>query len=233
MYEAHELAWYPGHAITPFVHMEKELFERLDQLIVTTEAMQDILMHPPYSLSIPIHVLPLAVDGKPLPTPPIEGPISLLYVGQLYPEQGVGDVISLMAEFPALHLHILGGSTKEIEDLNPHAKNVHFHGWVSPAQLHEVAQRCHACIAPFHLTGRMPYVAHTKLYLYRSWGRPILAPFHPIVQEHMPSIHSYQTQDELRVLLAQVGTLPQPTPIPSSWVERVEKLSSFIQAGRA
>ncbi len=230
LYEAHELAWYPGMDRTQEWVLEKALFESLDGLTVTTEAMRHILLEPPYSLSIPIAVIPLAVDGAPLPPPPEDSPLSLLYVGQLYPEQGICDLIPIMKEFPNLHLHILGGSTQEIQQLNPHTHNVHFHGWKPPGELRSLAYQCHACIAPFRLVGRMPYVAHTKLYLYRAWGRPILAPFHPIVQEHTPEAHLYHHQDELRSLLQQVGSLPQPTPCPSSWEQRIYQLSSTILA---
>ena len=78
----------------------------------------------------------------------------------------------------------MGGTPEEIErfkPLNPRAK---FYGYCAPSQIEEIVRDSHAFVAPFELTGRMPFVAHTKLHEYSAWGRPFIAPDAPIVREH-------------------------------------------------
>src|SRR5262249_12728130 len=64
------------------------------------------------------------------------------------------------------------------------AGSVEFLGYVPPSQIPTIVKGAHAFVAPFENGGRMPYVAHTKLLEYTEWGRPIIAPLLPIVQEH-------------------------------------------------
>lgn len=47
-------------------------------------------------------------------------------------------------------------------------------------------KEAHAFVAPFESGGKMPFVAHTKLFEYASWGRPFIAPNLSIVKEHFP-----------------------------------------------
>jgi glycosyltransferase involved in cell wall biosynthesis len=61
---------------------------------------------------------------------------------------------------------------------------VQFLGFTPPHKIPQIAATAHAFVAPFENTGRMPYVAHTKLCEYATWGRPIIAPNLPIVTEH-------------------------------------------------
>jgi glycosyltransferase involved in cell wall biosynthesis len=64
------------------------------------------------------------------------------------------------------------------------ARSVEFLGFIPPYQIPALIKEAHAFVAPFENSGRMPYVAHTKLFEYAEWGRPIIAPNLPIVQEH-------------------------------------------------
>lgn len=193
LYEVHELAYYPymGKNSSQACALERQMLAQADCITVTTEALKHILLAPPYSLTVPIEVVPLAVKQEPLPPPPEQAaPLTLMYVGQLYAGQGLPTLISALALVEGIHLKILGGKEKEIRDLKQLAADLHvshaveFLGFISPSSLPEAVQTAHAFVAPFDQSGRMPYVAHTKLFEYAQWGRPIIAPDLPTVREH-------------------------------------------------
>lgn len=190
LYEVHELSYYPNTKPTPQCHREKEMLSRADLITVTTNALKEILENPPYSLKVPIHTVPLAVSHVPLPPPSTTHPFTLMYVGQLYEGQGVPLLLSALKHIENITLKIVGGTQQEIARLTQIAKNlriqnkVKFLGFIPPAKLPSIVKEAHAFVSPFENRGRMPYVAHTKLFEYATWGRPIIAPALPIVQEH-------------------------------------------------
>ncbi|MCC5832893.1 MAG: glycosyltransferase [Chlamydiales bacterium] len=192
LYEVHELAYYPHMKRRPKAFsMERDMLARADLITVTTDSLKKILLQPPYSLTNPIEVLPLAAKKASLPPPPAKSdPLILMFIGQLYAGQGVEKLISALALVEGVHLKILGGRGEEILRIKGVAaalgiaQRVDLLGFVPPAKLSEIAKEAHAFIAPFECVGRMPYVAHTKLYEYAQWGRPIVAPDLPSVREH-------------------------------------------------
>jgi len=192
VYEVHELCCYPTQPASANyeLRLEKVMLSRMDLIIVTTHALKDVLLQPPYSLKVPIEVIPLAVQTQPLPPPPPADPLVLMYVGQLYSGQGLPSLLSALSGIQNIHLKILGGTPEEIFHLSKLAKelaisdSVEFLGFIPPNQLSAIVKEAHAFIAPFENIGRMPYVAHTKLFEYAEWGRPIIAPRLPIVEEH-------------------------------------------------
>lgn len=175
IYEVHQLTAYDGN-LSP---LEKFVFENVDHIVVTTEQLKHCI-----PTKTPISVIPLAVNRTPLP--PIEkgSPFVLTYVGQLYKGQGVEQLLQAAKD---IELRIVGGTPSEIEKLKPLNPKAKFYGFCSPSQIEEIVRDSHAFVAPFELTGRMPYVAHTKLYEYANWKRPFIAPDAPIVHEHLPS----------------------------------------------
>lgn len=191
LYEVHELARYPNHKRfndKDFLE-EKFLFSKADLLTTTTHILKEILVSPPYSIKTPIEVIPLAVGAKKLPPPSLSSPITLVYAGQLYKGQGIETLLAAFSKINGICLKIVGGKPEEIRYFSSLAKQlklekVEFTGFVPPSQLKTCVEQAHAFVAPFDETGRMPYVAHTKLFEYAEWGRPILAPDLPIVREH-------------------------------------------------
>lgn len=182
VYEVHELLHYPSAPAA--CSEEREMLQRADLIITTTEALQEILQNPPYSLQVPIVTVPLAVRTTPLP-PPTLGPLTIAYVGQLYKGQGLPLLIEALPT--NCKLKIIGGKPEEIAALKKSAPpSVTFCGFHPPSELPALLSDVHAFVAPFEATGRMPYVAHTKLLEYAAWGRPIIAPDLPVVCEHFP-----------------------------------------------
>lgn len=190
IYEVHQLGYYPQ--ITSNVkelELEKKIFHQADLLVTTTASLKKILENPPYSIRKPIEVIPLAVHASPLPKP-IEGPLKIAYIGQLYENQGIGFLLQALAMVPEIQLDIIGGKKEEVLFYQKMAhslglsQRVNFLGFQPPQSLPGLIQNCHAFVAPFENRDRMPYVAHTKLFEYAHWGRPILAPDLAVVKEH-------------------------------------------------
>jgi len=225
IYEAHEVAVYPHQTHHPRFALEKWVLEHADCICVTTHQLKEILQRPPYTICTPIHVIPLAVEAQPLPLPSSNLPPTVTYVGQLYKEQGIEDLLKAMEYAPKIHLRIIGGKPEDIKRLDRHQPNVTFEGYVPPSQLSQHVSATHAFIAPFRLEGRMPYVAHTKLYEYQAWGRIILAPAAAIVKEHVSADRCiyYHDQDSLVRALQQIPSLPFPQPKLFPWHQRIKE----------
>lgn len=221
VYEVHELSSYPHQPppSTQEFHSEKEMLERADLITVTTSSLKEILLAPPYSLTVPIAVVPLAVRATPLPPPSAASPLVVMYVGQLYEGQGVPTLLRALQQVKNVHLKIIGGKPQEIAHLTHLAQTlgiahaVTFLGFTLPGQIPALVKEAHAFVAPFENTGRMPYVAHTKIHEYIEWGRPVIAPRLPIVAEHFPNGGALLFEPDSTTALAECMTLLQQKPI--------------------
>lgn len=194
LYEVHELLHYNGTP-QPKVAREKQMLEQADLITVTTSALKEILLRPPYSIHTPIEVSPLAVKAAPLPAPLPSSPLILAYVGQLYQGQGLPLLLEALSQTKQVRLKVIGGKPAEIQDYRALceklgiAKRVDWVGFVPPSQISRHLTDVQAFVAPFEASGRMPYVAHTKLLEYARWGRPLIAPDLPIVRDHFDHNH--------------------------------------------
>ncbi|MBN4066524.1 glycosyltransferase family 4 protein [Simkania negevensis] len=196
VYEAHQIAWYPGDSLREkkeAIEFEKKVFENADLVTVTTAALRSILLAEPYALKTRVEIVPLAVHAQPLPNVLMsEEALRVMYVGQLYAGQGVELLLEALKRVPGVVLDLVGGKENEVDAFKKQAKvleiadRVVFHGFCSPHLLPSVVERADAFVAPFEKSGRMPYVAHTKLLEYAEWGRPVVASDLPVVQEHFP-----------------------------------------------
>ena len=220
VYEVHELAWYPtlgeAQARAPAVAAEREILAAADLVTVTTEALREILRAPPYALQNPIAVVPLAIAPLP-PPPPIAHarPLHVMYIGQLYPGQGVEDLVDAVARVEGCRLTVVGGSPEDIARVKARvpaaaAARIAFTGFVPPASIPALAASAHAFAAPFRAERRMPFVAHTKLLEYVALQRPVVAPALPIVHEHFPrgqglAAYAANDVDSLAAALESLG----------------------------
>ncbi len=197
VYEVHQLYWYPHLPLTKetekLIAFERSILQKADLVTTTTQQLRDILTTPPYSLTNRIEVVPLAVDSQPLSSasaPQRPNHLNIAYVGQLYEEQGIELLLEAMVGCIGVTLHIFGGTSERIAALKEVASHlglynaVLFHGFIPPSELPHQLISIDTFVAPFRSVERMPYVAHTKIYEYLSWNRPIIAPDLPIIQEH-------------------------------------------------
>ncbi|MCB1181036.1 MAG: glycosyltransferase family 4 protein [Chlamydiia bacterium] len=186
IYEAHELALFAHRDIS----QEKRVLEQVDTIVVTTKALKEALLTTPYFIQRPIVVIPLAVNVQPLLPPKTTQPLTLGYIGQLYQGQGIETLLTALRKISPWRLEVIGGKKEEITYYQRLShklgieNRVIFHGFISPSEIPKYARNCHAFVAPFGGAGRMPYVAHTKLYEYARFGRPVVAPNFPVTREH-------------------------------------------------
>ncbi len=195
LYEVHQLQWYPtlkAHMNLKKIRWERSIFDRCNLITVTTNALKNILMTYPYQVKIPIEKVPLACDFEGLESKgEIRLPLELYYVGQLYQSQGLERLLIALKEVEGVHLNVVGGKPEEIKDYQNLCQKeqlqdkVSFKGFHSSDQLKEVLKKADAFITTFENEERMPYVAHTKLYEYQAWKKPIIAPKLEVVCEHL------------------------------------------------
>ncbi len=207
LYEVHQLQWYPtlkAHMSLKQIRWERSIFDRCNLITVTTNALKNILTTYPYQVKVPIEKVPLACDFEALkPSGKLTAPLQLYYVGQLYKSQGLDRLLMALKEVEGVHLNVVGGKPGEIIDYQNLCQKeqlqhkVSFIGFYSSAQLKEVLKEADAFITTFENTERMPYVAHTKLYEYQAWKRPIIAPKLEVVCEHLlKGALFYETEQE-------------------------------------
>ncbi|MFN0064914.1 MAG: glycosyltransferase family 4 protein [Chlamydiales bacterium] len=231
IYEAHEVSTYPNEPLSSRCIQEKKMLSRCDLVVVTTDELKNILYNTPYNLSVPVAVIPLAVEKTPMKPLPFSLPFVLTYVGQLYKGQGVEQLLETARKFPQIQLQIIGGTKEEIKRLHPLHRRAHFFGYCPPTEVTEIAQTSHAFVAPFALTGRMPYVAHTKLYEYSAWQRPFLAPDIPLVRSHFPHALLFTNLEESlrQIMQPEVYARLAKGPFFSyTWKERANKYRSLL-----
>ncbi|MGH8055948.1 MAG: glycosyltransferase family 4 protein [Candidatus Entotheonellia bacterium] len=193
VYECHELRALGMEQRAQAAHpQERHLFQQVDAIITTTQMLAEAIQRI-YHVPAPRAVIPLATYTQPqLVTPPPRAagaPVRVCYIGQLYPLQGVDILIRAIGQIKNAVLTVIGGAAGDIESLRPLtvqeavADRVRFHGFVPPAQVSRLASDADMLVMPARNRGRMPYVAHTKLYEYLGLGKPIVASDLPSVRE--------------------------------------------------
>jgi glycosyltransferase involved in cell wall biosynthesis len=177
------------------IDMEDLLFCSMQGLVVTTEALRECLMRsyriPPGCRIQVAHLCPThralyagirerkSQNGK-----------DLYYLGQVYPLQGLEVVIDSLVLAPGWRLHVVGDGAREyLEALREAARKagvagrIVWHGFKEPREVASLLAEADALMLSSMDRDRMPYVAHTKLYDYLAYGKPILAADLPSVRE--------------------------------------------------
>ena len=205
IYEVHQVQKYPTtkNVNQKKFNLEKSVFERADLITVTTNALKEILIQEPYKTKAPVEKVSLACNFLPLQHSKTKEVLKLYYVGQLYASQGLDRLLDAMQDVERVSLVVVGGKDSEIEHYKLKCKKlkieskVEFIGFVKPDQLSIVLKDADVFVTSFDNSERMPYVAHTKLYEYLAWQRPIIAPNLKVVLElKSKSILGYRVDDE-------------------------------------
>lgn len=236
IYEVHQLQWYPtlkSHMSLNKIRWERSIFDRCNLVTVTTDAIKNILKTYPYQIKTPIHKVPLACDFEPLKVKKSRGlPLQLYYVGQLYESQGLKFLLLALKKVENIHLNVVGGKSSEIRHFEQFSKDnqiedkVTFKGFHSAADLPKVLKEADAFITTFENHERMPYVAHTKLYEYQAWKRPVIAPDFEVVKEHVTQgalLFESGTQESLIKALNEI----QEPDVYEKLLEEAEGSDSF------
>jgi len=198
IYEFHSLKAFEVEPFRPDA-MEESVYKHATAVIATTENLLRMLKHL-YGNRESQEIISLASDlflDRFSFHPNEEGSeAKIFYLGQLYPLQGVAFLVEAMALLPGNQLHIVGGRPDEIEGLKEVARRsgtssrVHFYGFVRPVEIPPLLRKADLLVVPSKNAGRMPYVAHTKIYEYMAYGKPIVATDLPAVREVLVDHHN-------------------------------------------
>ena len=190
VYEFHNLKLLENNTLN---EMEKYIIKNADGVIVTTNSLMEKIKNNYGRINL-IEKIPLAgfsFDVKEYQQKKFVSHWKVFYVGQLYYLQGVDILIkafNYLKEYPC-SLHIIGGTELEIQELKkianetPLNERIIFHGYKKPFELYKILSEADILVMPSRAEGRMPYVAHTKIYEYLSLGKPIIATDMESVQE--------------------------------------------------
>ncbi|NEQ51945.1 MAG: glycosyltransferase family 4 protein [Leptolyngbya sp. SIO3F4] len=167
----------------------------LKAVVVISEALKKIFIEAGFDASKII----VAHDGSdPIPAnvPPYElsGKIKVGYVGHLYQGRGIENIIFLAENNEDVDFHIAGGLEKDIEmwqDKTKHIKNIHFHGFISPAATNSFRAACDVLLAPYQYNlsiwgggqDTSSYMSPLKIFEYMAAGKPIICSDMPVLRE--------------------------------------------------
>ena len=198
VYEFHNLKAFDSEPFRPDPAEEK-VYREATSVIVTTKSLCGMLKQL-YGARQGEAIVSLASDLflEPFSFRPAgkEDESKIFYLGQHYPLQGVDLLVEAMAYLPGCRLYTVGGRPGEIESLKEVAERygvasrVHFHGFVRPSEIPPLLGTADVMVIPSRNAGRMPYVAHTKIYEYMAYGRPIVATDLPSIRELLADRHN-------------------------------------------
>ena len=171
--------------------------KRFRKLVVITHALKD--WHLQHNL-LPEALILVAPDGADVPLelePQVLGSgqirLQLGYVGSLHQGKGVELLLPLAKALPEVDVHVVGGSGEQLQAWKCRAEgisNMHFHGFMKPAQAHGFMLGMDALLAPNQRVvkgvggsdiGR--WTSPLKIFEYMAARRPILASDLPVLRE--------------------------------------------------
>ena len=171
-------------------YVDGNIIKSSSAIIVTTTSLLNVV-ETLYGRRERVAIVPLAADLHPFAFNPVREGIAprIFYMGRHYPLQGVELLVDAMVHLPGCVLHTVGGQPWELERIRKIAQRndvmarVHCHGSVPPANVAALAEKADVLVVPSRSTGRMSYVAHTKVYEYMAFGKPIVATDLPSIRE--------------------------------------------------
>jgi glycosyltransferase involved in cell wall biosynthesis len=194
VYEAHAP---PPHGVIHW--LEKRLFraEGFQKLIVISDSLRRIYL----ALYGPLRRVEVCHDAADIPstegTPEYAWPgrpdrLQVGYVGHLYRGRGIDVIVRCAERLPDCDFHIVGGTDQDLRYWTRQGgANVHFHGFVPPAQVPAVLSRCEVLLMPYQkglsLGGRnidtSAWMSPMKLFEYMASRRVIVASDLPVLRE--------------------------------------------------
>lgn len=220
VYESHMPVWQG--------RLESVLFARLvasphfRRLVVISERLRKMYLERGILSESAITVAHDAADiyDDAPPTEPWPGRRSALqvgYTGSLFPGRGISIVMEMANRMPEVDFHLIGGLRKDLENWQskPTPVNVHFHGYIAPAEVVRYRAACDVLLAPYQRrvtidgTGNtVDYMSPLKIFEYMSSRRAIIASDLPVLREIL--------SDDSAVLVAP--------DTPQEWIRALESL---------
>jgi glycosyltransferase involved in cell wall biosynthesis len=168
---------------------EEYVFHRVNGIINLLHSFGDILKETYRVDGTPVVKVPLAAERMPFSFKDRGKGNIIGYIGQLYPMQGVDNLIEAMRYLEDARLSIIGGGERDLTRLRKLAHSfdvearIDFHGFIAPHLVAEKARDADVLVICALDRGKRRYAAHTKLYEYMAMGKPIVAVDLPSVRE--------------------------------------------------
>lgn len=218
IYEAHAA---PYNRLIHYLETRLLRSPRLVRLVVISEALKTLYTSrfPIADRTVVCHdaaAMPNGSLSDDLPWPPCRDTLQVGYAGHLYPGKGAEVVVECAKRLPHCDFHIIGGTETDIALWKTRAAaNVHFHGFLEPALVHQARARCDVLLMPPQRRVIVPYshmdiagcMSPLKLFEYMASRRAIIASDLPVLRE---------------VLNEQMAVLVPPDD-PDRWVEAIRQ----------
>jgi len=228
IFESHAPAYYSGQVSAKFFGALTKL-RHFRKLVVITHALKDYHEQHYANTKSKIQVAPdgadpVVMDWKNKPANPAMV-FTVGYVGHLYKGRGIDVIIRLAEACPWAEFHLVGGAVSDLEfwRSNTNLANLHFHGFVTPAQAIKMLTNNDALLAPYQNSvstaagnDTVKWMSPLKIFEYMSTGVPIIASDLPVLREVL--------QHERNALLC-------PPTDSSAWQSSLEMLKKNPELG--
>ncbi len=115
------------------------------------------------------------------------------YFGSLYAGRGIEIILNVASRLPDVDFHIVGGSREDVARLRPQAsaKNILFHGYVSPGEIHTYRNCCDILLAPYgnkvavfgNSGNTSSFMSPLKIFEYMATKKAMVVSDLPVLRE--------------------------------------------------
>ncbi len=228
IFEVHTPANY-GSRVSSFLFSALSYSAKLVKVVAITNALKDYFETTYPRLTGKIQIAPdgadpVVTDWENEPANPARV-FTVGYVGHLYKGRGIDIIIRLAEACPWAEFHLVGGTAGDLEfwRSNTNLTNLHFHGFVPPAEAIKMLTNYDALLAPYQYSvstaagnDTVKWMSPLKIFEYMSTGVPIIASDLPVLREVL--------QHERNALLC-------PPTDSSAWQSSLEMLKKNPELG--
>lgn len=232
-----DLCEFPGNnsesAIQSIVALERNLLQRADHLIVSSQRLKEVLQKR-YQTEKNIEIVNNAIDNSFLDEKPLVCSIDypdkknycdLMYFGTISEWFDFPLLMNALEKFPNLRLILIGPKCTNIPE---HERIVHL-GTQAHSSLPAFMEQAEALIMPFVINDLILAVNPVKLYEYLISSKPVISCDYAEIRPFGKFVYSYNSEIQFIDLINQLVNHALTTPSKS---ERMQFLKANTWQGR-